>query len=102
MAADNDMLARLERIERLLEERNALAREALAGQREALVAQREALAETREIAALSRANIERAGEVNQQAALVARSARKLQLALLPVLLLLIGYVSWLLFFKLRL
>ena len=48
---------RLQRIERLLEERNTLAREALA-------MQRSALDETREIVALQRANIERANEVN--------------------------------------
>jgi anti-sigma factor RsiW len=85
---------RLQRIERLLEERNALAREALA-------MQRSALEETREIVALQRANIERANEVNRQAASTQRGARLFMLALLPVILVLIGYVSWLIFTRLR-
>ena len=94
MSGDIDTATRLERMERLLEERNALAREALA-------TQREALAETREIAALNRANIERASEVNKQAAAVARGARKLQMVALPVVLILLAYVSWVMFYKLR-
>lgn len=85
---------RLQRIERLLEERNAMAREALA-------LQRSALDETREILALQRANIERAGEVNKQAASTQRGARLFLLALLPVVVALIGYVSWLIFTRLR-
>jgi hypothetical protein len=85
---------RLERIERLLEERNALAREGLA-------MQRSALEETREIVALQRSNIERANEVNRQAAATQRGARVFMLALLPVILVLIGYVSWLIFTRLR-
>jgi hypothetical protein len=93
---------RLGRIERLLDERVAQAREALALQREGLEAQRAALAESRELVTLHRANIERAAEVNRLAASVSRNARRLQLALLPVLVVLIGYVSWLLFFKLGL
>jgi hypothetical protein len=91
---------RLDRIERLLDERVAQAREALALQREALEAQKAALAESRELVTLHRANIERAAEVNQLAASVSRNARRLQLALIPVLVVLVGYVSWLLFFKL--
>jgi hypothetical protein len=91
---------RLERIERLLGERNALAREALALQREALDAQRTALAESKELVGRQRANIERAGEVNRQAAQLSKGARVFLIALLPVVVVLIGYVSWLLFFKL--
>jgi anti-sigma factor RsiW len=91
----SDSDARLARLEQLLEERNALAREAMA-------MQREALAEQKELTALSRANIERAAEVNRQAAQVAGSARQFMLLLLPVVIVLIGYLSWLLFFKLGL
>jgi len=98
---NDDNAARLERIERLLDERLALARESAAMQREALQAQQAALAESRELVTLQKANIERAAEVNRQAALVSRGARRFQLALVPVVLVLIGYVSWLLFFKLR-
>jgi hypothetical protein len=92
---NDDAGASLQRIERLLEERNTLAREALA-------MQRAALEETREIVALQRANIERAGEVNRQAAAMQRGARLFLLALLPVVIALIGYVSWLIFVRLRL
>ena len=98
MSSDGE---RLERIERLLEERNALAREGLAAQREALAMQRSALEETREIVALQRANIERANEVNRQAASTQRGARVFMLALLPVIVVLIGYVSWLILTRLR-
>ena len=50
---------------------------------------------------LHKANIERAAAVNRLAASVSRGARRMQLAVIPVLVLLFGYVSWLLFFKLR-
>ena len=93
--------ARLVRIEQQLDERLALAREAIALQREALEAQTAALAESREMVTLHKANIERAAAVNRLAASVSRGARRMQLAVIPVLVLLFGYVSWLLFFKLR-
>ena len=102
MNADADTAARWARIERALDERVVQARESLALQREALEAQKAALAESRELVALHRDNIERAAEVNRQAAQVSRGARRMQLALLPVIVLLIGYVSWILLFKLRL
>jgi hypothetical protein len=89
------------RIEQLLEQGNALRREALALQREALEAQRAALAESKELVGLQRANIERANEVNRQAAQLSRGARRFLLALLPVVVVLIAYVSWLILFKLR-
>jgi hypothetical protein len=98
----DDTAMRLERIERSLAERVAQGREALAMQREALEAQRAALAESRELVALQKANVERAAEVNRQAAQVSRGARMFLLVLLPVVIVLIGYVSWLLFFKLGL
>ena len=86
--------ARLVRIEQQLDERLALAREALE-------AQKAALAESREMVTLHKANIERAAAVNRLAASVSRGARRMQLAVIRVLVLLFGYVSWLLFFKLR-
>jgi len=100
VSTDQDTAARLERIERLLDERLSQGREALALQREALDAQKAALLESRELVALQRDNIERANEVNRQAAQVSRGARAFMLALLPVVIVLIGYVSWLLFFRL--
>jgi len=98
----DDLPARLARIEAQFDDRLALAREAIALQREALEAQKAALAESRELVVLHKANIERAAEVNRLAASVSRGARRFQIALLPILVVLIGYVSWLIFFRLRL
>jgi hypothetical protein len=97
----DDIEARLERIEHALAQRVVQGHEALALQREALDAQKDALAESRQLVSLHKANIERAAEVNRQAAALSRGARRFLLFLLPVVVILIGYVSWLLFFKLR-
>jgi hypothetical protein len=91
-----------ERIERLLDEANALKREAVEMQRESLALQREALAMQREVLAQTRGNLDRARHINDDAATLQRRARLAQLVFLPVVLFLIGYVSWLLFFKLGL
>ena len=82
------------RVEALLTEANSLRREAIALQREALDAQRELLVRTRE-------NLDLAKAVNDGAAQMQQKARRVLAILLPVVVLLIGYVSWLLFFKLR-
>jgi predicted NBD/HSP70 family sugar kinase len=71
-------------------------------QREALEAQRGALAEAKELAAMQRRNLEHADEVNRRAAQMAGGVRKFLLMLLPLVIVLIGYLSWLLFFKLGL
>jgi hypothetical protein len=89
------------RIEQLLEEANALKRDALALQHEAVSMQREALAAQREIVAQTRANLDLAKGVNERAAELQRRARRVLALILPLVLLLIGYVSWLLFFRLR-
>jgi len=85
--------ARLARIERLLEEGNGLRREALALQREALELQRGVVEQTR-------ANLEQARRINDGAAFLQLRARRMQVALGAVVLLLVGYMSWLLFFRL--
>ena len=82
------------RVEALLTEANSLRREAIALQREALDAQRELLVRTRE-------NLDLAKAVNDGAAQMQQKARRVLAILLPVVVVLIGYVSWLLFFKLR-
>ena len=78
--------ARLARIERLLEEGNGLRREAMGLQR-GVVEQ-------------TRANLEQARRINDGAAFLQLRARRMQVALGAVVLLLVGYVSWLLFFRL--
>jgi hypothetical protein len=88
------------RIEQLLEEANALKRDALALQHEAVSMQR-ALTAQREIVAQTRANLDLAKGVNERAAELQRRARRVLALILPLVLLLIGYVSWLLFFRLR-
>ena len=87
--------------EALLEEANALKREAIALQREALALQREALAAQRDVVAQTRANLETAGRVNERALELQQRARRVLALILPVVLVLIGYVSWLLFFRLH-
>ena len=77
------------RVEALLTEAIALQREGLAMQREALDAQRELLVRTRE-------NLDLAKAVNDGAAQMQQKARRVLAILLPVLVLLIDYVSWLL------
>ena len=89
------------RIEQLLEEGNALKRAALAVQQESLALQKEALAEQHQLIADTRANLEIARGVNERAAELQRRARRALALLLPLILVLIGYVSWLLFFKVR-
>jgi NAD-specific glutamate dehydrogenase len=88
-----------ERIEQLLEEGNELRRQALAAQQEAIGLQKEALAEQRRLIADTRANLDLARGVNERAAELQLRARRMLALLLPVIVVLIAYVSWLLFFK---
>jgi hypothetical protein len=87
------------RLEQLLEEGNALRRETLAAQQESLALQREALGEQRKLIADTRANLELARSVNERAAELQQRARRALAMLLPLILVLIAYVSWLLFFR---
>ena len=82
------------RIEQLLEEGNALKREAIALQKEALAEQRKLIDDTR-------ANLELARKVNERAAELQTKARRALGLLLPLIVVLIVYVSWILFFRIR-
>ena len=82
------------RVEQLLEEANALKRESLALQKEALAEQHKLIDDTR-------ANLELARKVNERAAELQTKARRALALLLPLILVLIAYVSWLLFFRIR-
>ncbi|HZY18470.1 MAG TPA: hypothetical protein VFE82_08305 [Ramlibacter sp.] len=83
---------RLDRIEQLLREGNALRAQAVALQQEALRTQQSLVEE-------QRANLAQAGRVNEQALALQRRARGIVVAIIPILVLLVGYVSWLLFFR---
>ena len=89
------------RVEQLLEEANALKRDALAVQRESLALQQEALAEQRKLIDDTRANLEIARGVNERAAELQTKARRALALLLPLIVVLIVYVSWILFFRIR-
>jgi hypothetical protein len=89
------------RVEQLLDEANALKREALALQRESLALQQEALAEQRRLIADTRANLDLARSVNEGAAKLQQRARRALALLLPLIIVLVLYVSWLLFFRIR-
>jgi hypothetical protein len=82
----------LDRIEQLLREGNDLRRQALAVQQQALATQQSLGDE-------QRTNIAKAGQVNDQALALQRRARRIVTAIIPILFLLIAYVSWLLFFR---
>ena len=86
---------RLARIENLLQEGNRLRGEAIALQRESLEMQKSLVDETR-------ANIVKAGTVNDQALEVQRRAKVAVKVILGIVFLLIVYLSYLLFFRLNL
>ncbi|MES2958748.1 MAG: hypothetical protein V4792_11200 [Pseudomonadota bacterium] len=94
-----------QRVEQLLEEGNALRREALAVQREALSLQKEALAAQRDLVDRTRANLDLASSVNQGAAALQQRARRLFVWLVPtiavLIVILIVYVAWIIFFRYR-
>jgi hypothetical protein len=64
-------------------------------------AAKEALGEQRRLIEDSRANLEIARGVNERAAQLQQRARRALGLLLPLIVVLIAYVSWLLFFKVR-
>ncbi|KQT10698.1 hypothetical protein [Ramlibacter sp. Leaf400] len=87
---DQQHSPQLERIEQLLLEGNRLRGQAIALQQEALATQRSLIDE-------QRANLAKASQVNDQALLLQRRARRIVTAIIPILVVLVGYVSWLLF-----
>ena len=89
------------RLEQLLEEANALKRDALAAQQESLALQKQALAEQRKLIDDTRANLEIARGVNERAAELQTKARRALALLVPLIVVLVLYVSWLLFFRIR-
>lgn len=90
-----DSSARLARIEQLLEEGNRLRGQAIALQQEALAVQKSLVDETR-------ANIEKAGTVNDQALELQRRSKNAQKVILGIVFVLVIYLSYLLFFRLNL
>jgi hypothetical protein len=90
----HDTNARLDRIEALLQEGNRLRAEALATQKESFALQKSLMDETR-------ANLAKAGTVNDGALEIQRRARGTVRAILGVVVLLVLYVSYLLFFRLN-
>lgn len=90
-----DTSARLARIEQLLEEGNRLRGEAIALQQEALAVQKSLVDETR-------ANIVKAGTVNDQALELQRRGKNAQKVILGIVFVLVIYLSYLLFFRLNL
>ena len=87
---DQQQSPQLERIEQLLLEGNRLRGQAIALQQEALATQRSLVDE-------QRANQAKAAPVNDQALALQRRARRIVTAIIPILVVLVGYVSWLLF-----
>jgi t-SNARE complex subunit (syntaxin) len=88
----NETDPQLERIEQLLREGNDLRRQAIVAQQASLTLQKSLVDEQRAI-------LGKAGQVTEQALQLQRRARKLFTVIIPVLFLLIAYVSYLLFFR---
>ena len=86
---------RLARIETLLQEGNRLRAEAIALQKESLDMQKSLVDETR-------ANIVKAGKVNDQALDIQRRARVAAKVIFGIVFILVVYLSYLLFFRLNL
>ena len=89
----SDNQPQLDRIEQLLREGNELRGQAIALQMEALATHKSLLDEQRAILA-------KASLVNDGALAVQQRARRLLAVVVPVLVVLIAYVSYLLFFRL--
>lgn len=90
-----DDSARLARIEDLLQEGNRLRSEAIALQKESLAMQKSLVDETR-------ANIVKAGKVNDQALEMQRRAKGAVKVIFGIVFILVVYLSYLLFFRLNL
>ena len=87
--------ARLPRIEDLLQKGNRLRTEAIALQKESLAMQKSLVDETR-------ANIVKAGKVNDQALEMQRRAKGAVKVIFGIVFILVVYLSYLLFFRLNL
>ena len=83
--------SQLERIEQLLREGNQLRSQSLALQQESLTIQRSLVDE-------QRANLAKASQVNDQALAIQGRARRIVTAIVVIVIVLVAYVSWLLFF----
>ena len=86
---------RLARIETLLQEGNRLRGEAIALQKESLEVQKSLVDETR-------ANIMKAGKVNDQALEMQRRGKAAAKVIFGIVFILVVYLSYLLFFRLNL
>ena len=86
---------RLARIETLLQEGNRLRGEAIALQKESLAVQKSLVDETR-------ANIMKAGKVNDQALEMQRRGKAAVKVIFGIVFILLVYLSYLLFFRLNL
>ncbi len=95
MEENIDTAERLTRIENLLQEGNRLRSQAMDLQKEALVMQKSLVDETR-------ANIVKAGAVNDQALELQRRGRAVVKIVFGIVIFLIVYLSYLLFFRLTL
>ena len=95
MERNIDTAERLARIENLLQEGNRLRSLAMDLQKESLAMQKSLVDETR-------ANIVKAGTVNDQALELQRRGRAVVKIILGIVLFLILYLSYLLFFRLNL
>jgi hypothetical protein len=82
----------LDRIEQLLREGNELRRQAIGIQQESIALQKSLVDE-------QRANLAQASRVNDQAMAIQQKARRAVGIIIPILLVLVAYVSWLLFFR---
>jgi hypothetical protein len=82
----------LDRIEQLLLEGNELRRQAIGIQQESIALQKSLVDE-------QRANLAQASRVNDQAMAIQQKARRAVGIIIPILLVLVAYVSWLLFFR---
>ena len=88
----SDNQAQLDRIEQLLREGNALRSQAIATQQESLALQKSLIEE-------QRAQLAKASLINDGALAVQQRARKLLAIVFPVLVVLIVYVTYLLFVR---
>jgi hypothetical protein len=84
--------SQLDRIEQLLREGNELRRQAIGIQQESIALQKSLVDE-------QRANLAQASRVNDQAMAIQQKARRAVAIIIPILLVLVAYVSWLLFFR---
>jgi len=95
----DDNHPQLARIEALLREGNLLRQRAIELQQESIAAQREALAQTQPLLDAQRDNLEQASRINDQALAIQRKARRIVSLIVPILLVLVAYVSYLIFFR---